>query len=118
MSWGVIDSPFLITPVAETGAFYLSMSKTKINKKDDRYFRISSFYVAAFLFAKGLELVNVDKITDPKRAQFVFKDSPEREILVKSYNFTKEDSPEAMIDARKFVMAIKMLKDKLYQDKF
>ena len=115
---GVVDSPFLITPVAETGDFYLSMSKTKTSKKDDRYFRISSFYVASFLFAKGLELVNVDKITNPKRAQFVFRDSPERETLVKSYNFAKEDSPEAMIDARKFVMAIKMLKDKLYQDKF
>ena len=36
----------------------------------------------------------------------------------RSHNITKEDSPEAMIDARKFVMAIKMLKDKLYQDKF
>jgi len=115
---GVIDSPFLITPVAETGDFCLPMNKIKTTKQNDRYFRISSFYVAAFLFAKGLELVNVDKITDPKRAQFVFRDSPEREILVKSYNFTKEDSPEAMIDARKFVMAIKMLKDKLYQDKF
>jgi len=94
------------------------MNKTKITKQDDRYFRISSFYVAAFLFAKGLELVNVDKVTNPKRAQFVFRDSPERETLVKSYNFAKENAPEAMIDARKFVMAIKMLKDKLYQEKF
>jgi len=94
------------------------MAKAKITKRDDRYFRISSFYAAAFLFAKGLELVNVDKITDPKRAQFVFRDTPERELFLESYNFSKEDSPEAMIDARKFVMAIKMLKDKLYQDKF
>ena len=93
------------------------MSKTKINKKDNRYFRISSFYVAAFLFAKGLELVNIDKITNPKRAQFVFRDIPEREILLKNYNFAKENEPGVMIDARKFVMAIKMLKDKLYQDK-
>ncbi|MDP3296842.1 MAG: DUF5659 domain-containing protein [Thermodesulfovibrionia bacterium] len=94
------------------------MSKTKTIKQDDRYFRISSFYVAAFLCVKGLELVNVDKITDPRRAQFVFLDTPERELFLKNYNFGKEDAPEAMIDARKFVMAIKMLKDKLYQDKF
>lgn len=94
------------------------MVKTKTAKQDDRYFRISSFYAAAFLFAKGLELVNVDKITNPKRAQFVFRDTPEREFFLYSYNFGKEDAPEVMIDARKFVTAIKMLKDKLYQDKF
>ncbi|MGB9726692.1 MAG: DUF5659 domain-containing protein [Minisyncoccia bacterium] len=105
-------------PSRRDWGFLFPMSKTKISKKDDRYFRISSFYVAAFLFAKGLELVNVDKITNPKRAQFVFRDSPEREILVNGYNFAKEDSPEAIIDVRKFVMAIKMLKDKLYQDQF
>jgi hypothetical protein len=94
------------------------MAKTKTTKQNDRYFRISSFYAAAFLFAKGLELVDVDKITDPKRAQFVFRDTPERELFLDGYNFGKEDAPEAMVDARKFVTAIKMLKDKLYQDKF
>ena len=97
---------------------FMKMSKLKITKQDDRYFRISSFYAAAFLFAKGLELVNVDKITDYKRAQFVFRDTPERELWMESYNFAKEDSLKAMVDARKFVTAIKMLKDKLYQDKF
>lgn len=90
----------------------------KTTQEDDRYFRISGFYAAAFLFAKGLELVNVDKITDPKRAQFVFHDPPERELMLEGYNFGKEDSPETMVDARKFVMAIKTLKDKLYQDNF
>lgn len=94
------------------------MAKIKPIKKDDKYFRISSFYVAAFLFSKGLELVNVDKITDPKRAYFVFQDTPEREIFLRSYNFGKENEPDTMIDVRKFVMAVKTLKDKLYQDKF
>ena len=94
------------------------MRKAKTIKQDDRYFRISSFYAAAFLFAKGLELVNVDKITDPRRAQFVFRDTPERELFLGGYNFGKEDATEAMVDARKLVTAIKMLKDKLYQDKF
>jgi len=92
--------------------------KNTITKQNDKYFRISSFYVAAFLFAKGLEMVNVDKITNPKRAQFVFLDTPEREIWLNNYNFAKEDLSEVMVDARKFVMAIKMLKDKLYQEKF
>lgn len=83
--------------------------------QDNRYFRTSSFYAAAFLFAKGQTLVNIDKLADPKRAQFVFLDSPERELLLHSYNFSQEDSPETLIDFRKAVTAIKTLKDKLYQ---
>lgn len=85
--------------------------------KNQRYFRISNFYTAAFLFSKGLELVNIDR-TEPKRSQFVFIDTPDREDLLQAFNFAKEDSPEALVDARKFVMAIKMLKDKLYQNEF
>ncbi len=93
------------------------MSNTKTPKSDDRYYRLSSFYPAAFLFAKGLELVNVDK-TNSQRAQFVFVDTAERESLLNAFNFAKEDAPEAMVDARKMVAAIKRLKDKLYQDNF
>jgi hypothetical protein len=94
------------------------MNKKKITEQEEKHFRISSFYVAAFLFAKGLEMVDVDRIADPKRAQFVFRDSADRELWLASFNFSKENSPEVMIDARKFVTAVKMLKDKLYQDKF
>lgn len=83
--------------------------------QDDRYFRTSSFYGAAFLFAKGLELVSIDR-SNPKRSRFVFMDTPERELWLTAFNFAREDAPEAMIDSRKFVMAVKMLKDKLYQE--
>jgi len=92
--------------------------KNIIKNKDNRYFRTSSFYAAAFLFAKGLELVNVEKIADPKRAQFVFRDAPDRELLLHSHDYAKENAPEVMVDARKLVIAIKTLKEKLYQDKF
>ncbi len=86
--------------------------------EDDRYFYLTSFYIACFLFSKGLELVNVEKDPEnPKRSQFVFKDAPERETLIQSYNFAKEDSPEVMVDFRKAVLAIKTLKDKLYQER-
>ncbi len=84
------------------------------DKSDDRYFKTSNFYVAAFLFTKGLELVNIDR-TDSRRSEFVFLDTPERERLLQNFNYSSEDSPESMVDVRKFVMAIKQLKDKLYQ---
>jgi len=91
------------------------MSINQNTNQDDRYFRISSFYTAAFLYVRGLELVSIDRVNS-KRSEFVFKDSPDREILVRNFNFAKEESPEVLVDARKFVMAIKMLKDKLYQE--
>ena len=84
--------------------------------KDSRYFSLSNFYATAFLVAKDQTLVNIDKLADPKRAQFILLNTPELEPLLHNYNFAQEDSPEVLVDARKFVTAIKTLKDKLYQD--
>lgn len=86
--------------------------------KDDRYFRTSSFYPAVFLFAKGAELVSVDKVTNPRRAVFVFADFPEREALLDAFNYGKPDSLECMVDTRKFVSAIRLLKEKLHEEAF
>ncbi len=84
----------------------------------NRHFKISNFYIAAFLFSRGMELANIDKTSNPKRAHFVFVDSSERESLLNSFNYSKENSEEIMVDARKFITAIKALKEKLYQDNF
>jgi len=83
---------------------------------ENKYFKTTTFYLAAFLFAKGLELVSVDKITDSRRAYFVFVDSPLRELWVERFNFGKEDDQEVMVDVRKMVTAVKTLKEKLYQE--
>ena len=56
-------------------------------RQDDRYFRTSSFYTAAYLYTKDCELINVDKTIDPKRAQFVFINNPQLDILVDIFNF-------------------------------
>lgn len=86
-----------------------------MNKNNNKYFRTSSFYLATFLFVKGLELINIDRI-DSKKCVFVFVDTPLRELLVGVFNFGKEDSPEAMVDPRKLITAIKTLKQGMYQD--
>lgn len=83
--------------------------------KDGRYFRTSNFNVACFLYTNEYELVNIDRSDNPKRATFVFKDRPERELLLHQFNFALPNSPEVLVDARKFSLAIKELKDKLYQ---
>lgn len=90
----------------------------KKKNEDDRYFRISSLYPAAFLFAKGMELVSVDKITNPRKAQFVFRNHPNCENWINAFHFGKEDSSEVMVDGRKFTNSIKALKDQLYQESF
>lgn len=86
--------------------------------QDDRYFRTSSFYAACFLFVKGMELVGIEPDSiDQKRYQFTFRDSPYRESLLQSFNFSKENDPEVLVDIRKVITAIKTLKDALYQSK-
>ena len=85
---------------------------------DDKYYRLQNFYEAAFLFASGMELANVDRITDSKRATFVFVNTPERESLTKAFGYGKENSPETLVDARKLITAIRALKEKLYQENF
>jgi len=85
---------------------------------DPRYFYTSNFYLAAFLFAKGLELANVDRLTDKRRATFVFIESPRREEIMHTFNFAQEDDEDVVVDARKLIQAIKGLKDKLYQNDY
>ncbi len=86
-------------------------------KKPDKYYRLTSFYIAAFLLAKGYDLVGVEPTEQPRRFQFVFIDTPTRAKLLQVFNFGSDNVDEVMCDARKLVAAIKTLKDKLYQSK-
>lgn len=86
--------------------------------KNDRYFKTSSFPVAVFLFANKMELTNIDKASNPKRASFVFVNRPELEKLLQAFNYGKENDPSVMVDARKMIMATRQLKERLYQDTF
>lgn len=82
---------------------------------DERYFKTSSFYTAAFLYSKDCELINVDKTINPKRAQFVFLNNPQLDILVDIFNFAKDLEPGLQVNVRTFITAIKNLKTLLYQ---
>ena len=83
----------------------------------NKYHKTNSFYCAAFLFAKGLELVNVDR-TDPRKCIFVFANHPDLELLLRVFNFAGNDDPAVMIDARKLIYAVKKLKDSLYEKNY
>jgi len=79
------------------------------------YFRTTSFRIASFLFAKDFTLVGVNKL-DHKTSEFVFIDTPEREALIHAFDYSAENDPQVVLDARKLYMAEKTLKEKLYRD--
>ncbi|MFA5895202.1 MAG: DUF5659 domain-containing protein [Candidatus Shapirobacteria bacterium] len=88
----------------------------RTNEVTNKYFYLSQFYTSVFLCVKGLQLVDIDR-TNSQRAQFVFLDTPEREELIRQFNFAARNSPEVMVDAREFEQATKKLKDRLYQER-
>ena len=83
----------------------------------NKYWRSDSLYVSAYFVAKGLVLAKIEKVSN-KKSLFVFFDSPDRESWLNQYNFSPDNSPECLVDARGFVLAIKSLKEKLYQNDF
>jgi hypothetical protein len=89
-------------------------SMYEYKNEDERYFNTTNFYLSCFLVAKGSQLVNISKL-DSKKAVFVFVNSPEVEASIHSFSFAKDYSEEAQVDARRFISAIKTLKDSMYQ---
>lgn len=86
----------------------------KYLNENNKRFSTSKFYSAVFLYIKGLQLIDIDH-TNPNRAQFVFIDTPEREELIRQFNFSEKNSPIVMVDAREYEVAVKLFKDRLYQ---
>lgn len=84
----------------------------KIMKKSDKYFKTSDFSLACYLLYVGLELSGIDK-TNPQRALFTFRDTPDRGSYVRTFLF---GNPQ--IDAKRFIYCQKELKNKLYSNYF
>ena len=90
------------------------MSGQKLEK--NQYYT-SSFYTVVFLMLRGLELISIQPSSNPNRFVFVLTDSPNRQDLLKAFNFAEENSPEVLVDFRKAVTVIKSLKERLYSEK-
>jgi hypothetical protein len=74
-----------------------------MNSDFSKEIKICSFYLAAYLFAKGGELTDIE-IKDGK-VSYSFLDSPGCSLW--AYEF--DQGPEAMIDARLYLNALKIL---------
>lgn len=75
---------------------------------NQQQFKTSDFYLSAFLLAKDLKLLTVDRL-NPNRALFVFQDSEDRQDLVQDFLFGR-----AKVNPKNFVVAIKELKQLLH----
>ncbi|MEK7539570.1 MAG: DUF5659 domain-containing protein [Patescibacteria group bacterium] len=84
----------------------------------ERYFKTTNFNLASFLFVKGIELANIDRLDNQKRQTFVFVENPQTEELIHEFDYAKENDEIVMVDARKLIYATKQLKDKLYQTNY
>lgn len=89
----------------------------KKQSAQDKYFRTQDFYLAAFLYAKGLALVNAEEI-GTKKLEFVFEERPERGIWQEARAYGAKNDPDAVIDVRKHEEAIKRLKDIIHNNPF
>jgi len=80
--------------------------------------KISSFYLAAFLLAKGYSLHNLEKeAVSSDKFLFVFNSTPNIKNDIDEFNFASEENETVLVDARKMILAIKKLKDVLYQNR-
>lgn len=85
-------------------------------KENNKHFKTTNFYLAAFLYAQEIVLADIDK--SEKRYKFIFLNSPKIKKLAESFVYAPDNSKDAKIDARRFINSIKTLKDKIYQDGF
>ncbi|OGI90351.1 hypothetical protein A3B01_02260 [Candidatus Nomurabacteria bacterium RIFCSPLOWO2_01_FULL_41_52b] len=80
----------------------------KIQNADKPTFSSPDFYLCAFLKAKELKLLGVEK-ESPSRLLFVFQDSKDRQELVQGFLF---DS--ILIEPKRYATAIRELKDLIH----
>lgn len=75
-------------------------------------YKTNNFYLSAYLSTQGFDLIGIEQ-EDERRSLFIFADRADREAVIKRYLFGKR----ALVDARRFVSAVKELKAKLYANK-
>ena len=78
--------------------------------KNENTFSTSDFYLAAFLRAKGFNLVDMDR-TNTKRAFFIFENRKDKTELVENFLFGN-----AYVEPKSFIAAIKELKQLLHSN--
>ena len=78
----------------------------------NKYYKTNSFYLAAFISAKGVALIDVEK--NFNRVNFIFPGSEEVNNLVRVFNFGNEDDRKLLVNFKKVQTAIKQLKSLIY----
>jgi len=80
---------------------------------NNKNFKTNSFYLAAFLLAKNIDLASVEKTAFSKTV-FIFHNSDELQKLIGIFNFSKENDPILLVNFKRVEASIKRLKSLIY----
>ena len=88
------------------------------NTNKNHEYELTNFYASVFLILKGAQIISIRRSdSNPRQSIFVFRDFPQRQEILRQFNFAGENSPEVLVDFRKAVTAIRSLKNMLYQER-
>lgn len=81
--------------------------------KQDRYYRSTSFPLAAFLFSKGGQVAGINFTDNPAKKEFAFIATPHLEELAHIYQFGDKKDPELFVHAHVYEQSRRELLDRL-----
>ena len=85
--------------------------KLKINK--DKHFRTCNFQIAAFLYSKEQQLVDIVPSYNPSQKEFVFTKTSELDALVDKYKFGDKTDNDLLVSVHSYEQARRQLLDRL-----
>ena len=68
-----------------------------MNKEKEKIYRTTNFHIAVWLLMNNIDLEEIDWSENKRRAQFVFKDFKDRDILVQ--DFFKQEQIQSYISS-------------------
>lgn len=85
----------------------------RLKTNTDRYFRSSSFPLAAFLCAKGEQIIDINLVDATGKKEFIFVKTSTLEELIYKYKFGSKDDPNIFVSVHAYEYARRELLDRL-----
>jgi len=79
-----------------------------MDNANEKQFESSDFYISAFLLAKEVKLLDVNR-ENPRRLSFVFEDFEDRQKLIEDFLLGR-----GSVEPKRYASAIKELKDLIH----
>jgi hypothetical protein len=92
---------------------FLLLKNNYMKKDSDRYFRTSSFSLAAFLFANSEQIAGVNETEERGKKEFCFVMTDRLEELVDLYKFGDRNDPDLLVHVHTYEQGRRELLDRL-----